>query len=136
LGQTLRREADVVKGYDIEAAKLLGTRLGATIVVSGKSQTRTQEKTYSSLGDKKVTGSQADVGAKAILASSGKVLVAENAHARKPFDTTGNIALEKAAEDLAGKLIAGIEQFLTRINADQETARLGVSCPNWAACGV
>ena len=129
VGQTLRREADVVKGYDIEAAKLLGTRLGATIVVSGKSQTRAQEKTYSSLGDKKVTVSQADVGAKAILASSGKVLVAENAHARKPFDTTGNIALEKAAEDLAGKLIEGIEQFLNRQTIEYRLVVLNIDHP-------
>ena len=73
IGQTLRREADVVKGYDIEAAKLLGTRLGATIVVSGKSQTRPRKKPIVAWGTKKVTVSQGDVGAKAILASSGKV---------------------------------------------------------------
>jgi hypothetical protein len=42
------------------------------------------------------------------------VIVAENAFERKPFDTTGQIALQMAAESVAGKLIQGIEAFLKR----------------------
>jgi hypothetical protein len=118
VAQLLRRDADLLQLYDIEAAKRLGSRLGAHLVVSGKSQARVTEKTYSSMEGKKVVVSQADISAKAILVNTGRVVVAETAHERKPFDTTGNIALEKAAEKLAGKLLEGIEQFLDRPSID------------------
>ncbi len=71
--------------------------------------------------------SQADVGAKAILVSSGKVLVAENAFARKSFDTTGALVLEKAAEALAGELIVGIDDFLSRGTVDYHLILLNIT---------
>jgi hypothetical protein len=74
VAQTLRRNADLLQLYDIEAAKRLGGRLGADIVISGVSKTRVLDKTYEVLGGKKVTISQADVSAKAVLVSSGKIL--------------------------------------------------------------
>jgi hypothetical protein len=127
VAQTLRREADLLQLYEIEAAKQLGARLGAEIVVSGRSQVRTQDKTYDSLGGKRVTVSQADVSAKAILASSGRVLVAETETGQKrPFDMTGERALEKAAEALAGKLIEGIERFLNRDTVDYRLVLLSL----------
>jgi hypothetical protein len=70
--------------------------------------------------------SQADISAKAIAVSSGKVLVVETAHVRRPFDSTGNIALEKAAEALSGKLLEGIEQFLSRDTVDYRLVVLNI----------
>jgi hypothetical protein len=126
VAQLLRRDTDLLQLYEIEAAKRLGSRLGAHLVVSGKSQARVTEKTYSSMAGKKVMVSQADVSAKAILVNTGRVLVAETASERKPFDTTGNIALEKAAEKLAGKLLEGIEQFLDRPSIDYRLIILNI----------
>jgi hypothetical protein len=123
----LQREAEILRQYDVEAAKQLGSRLGATIVISGKSRTRVREKTYSSLGGKKVTISQANVSAKAVLVHSGKVLAAENAHARKPFDATGDLALEGAAEQLAEKLTTSIDRFLARDTIDYRLVVLNLS---------
>jgi hypothetical protein len=108
VARILRPEADLTQLGEIEVATRLGARLGADLVISGRSKTRILEKPYSLLEEKSVVVSQADVGAKAISVPSGEVLVAENAHARKPFDTTGAIALEAAAETLADKLIKGI----------------------------
>ncbi len=127
VAQAMRRDVALLKLYEIETAKLLGSRLGATIVVSGHARTQSREKTYSSLGGKKLTISQANVSAKAILVSSGKVLVAQNVHARKPNDTTGDIALEAAAEKLSHKLIAGIENFLNRSTLDYRLVVLNVN---------
>ena len=76
------------------------------------------EKTYEILGGKKVTVSQADVTAKAILVNSGRLLAADSAHARKPFDMTGEVVLQMAAEALAEKLLQGIDAFLSRDTID------------------
>jgi hypothetical protein len=118
VAQALRRDADLLRLYEIEAAKRLGSRIGADIVIGGRSKVRVQEKAYSLLEGKKVTVSQADVGAKAVLVSSGEVLTAENAHVSKPFDPTGALALEAAAEVLATRLTKGIQDFLTRPTID------------------
>jgi hypothetical protein len=126
VAQLLRRDANLLQLYEIEAAKRLGARLGADIVVSGKSQTRVTEKTYSSLEGKKVAVSQADVSAKAILVHTGRVLVAETAHENKAFDTTGNMALEKAAGKLAGKLLEGIERFVEDPSIDYRLILLNI----------
>jgi hypothetical protein len=106
--RTLPREVELSRRDEIEAATRFGAQFGADIVVSGRSQTRTLEKAYSLLEGKRIIVSQADVGAKAISVRSGEVLAAESAHARKPFDTSGAIALEAAAEALAEQLIKGI----------------------------
>lgn len=127
VGQTLRRNADLLRLYEVEAAKRLGARLGADIVISGTAKTRVVDKTYDMLGGKRVTVSQADVSAKAIMVRSGKVLVAENAHARKPFDNTSAVALQAAAEAMADKLRQGIEQFLSRDTVDYRLSLLNIS---------
>jgi hypothetical protein len=108
VARTLPRGAELLRRDELETATRFGAQCGADIVVSGRSQTRTLEKTYSLLEGKRVIVSQADVGAKAISVRSGEVLAAESAHARKPFDTTGAIAQEAAAEALAAQLIKGI----------------------------
>jgi hypothetical protein len=110
VARILRPEADLMQLGEIEVATRFGARLGADLVISSRSKTRTLEKPYRLLEEKQVVVSQADVGAKAISVPSGEVLVAQNAHARKPFDTTGAIALEAAAEALADKLIKSIMQ--------------------------
>ena len=61
VAQTLHRNADLLQLYDIEAAKRLGGRLGADVVISGVSKARVLDKTYDTLGGKEVTVSQADV---------------------------------------------------------------------------
>ena len=127
VAQTLRRNTDLLQLYDVEAAKRLGGRLGADIVISGVSKTRVLDKTYEMLGGKKVTVSQADVSAKAVLVSSGKVLAAENATVRKPFDNTGDVALRAAAEAMADQLQQGIERFFNRDTADYQIFILNVS---------
>ncbi len=127
VAQTLQREAELLRQYDVEAAKQLGSRLSAHIVISGKSRTRVQEKTYSSLGGKKVTISQANISAKAIVVSTGKIVGARNAHARKPFDASGDLALETAAEQLGGQLVADIESYLTRDTTDYRLVVLNLS---------
>ncbi|MBI4641634.1 MAG: caspase family protein [Candidatus Tectomicrobia bacterium] len=133
VAQTLSREADLRKLYEVEAAKHLGSRLGADIVVSGGSKARVEKKTVSALGGKTTVVSQADVNAKAILVGSGKVIVAESAHARRPFDTTGEIALEMAAEALASKLIEKIDQFLNRETIDYRLVILNANYQQSAA---
>ena len=127
VAQALRRDAALLKLYEIETAKLLGSRLGATIVVSGHSRTRSREKTYRRLGGKKLLVSQANVSAKAILVSTGRVIAAQNARARKPNDATGDIALEAAAEVLSRKLITGIDAFLNRATRDYRLVVLNVN---------
>jgi hypothetical protein len=127
VAQTLRRDADLLKLYEIEAAKRLGSRLGADIVVSGEVKSRTSEKAYTLLEGKKVAVSQAHISVKAVLVSSGKVLAAENAHARKPFDTTGEIALQTAAQGLAGTLVQGVERFLQRDTVDYRLVVLNLN---------
>ena len=64
LEQILRRDTALLGLYEIETAKQLGSRLQADIVVKATSRVTTREKTYSSLGGKKVLLSQADVSAK------------------------------------------------------------------------
>jgi hypothetical protein len=118
VAQVLRRDAELLKLYEIEAAKRLGTRLGADIVVSGEVKSHTAEKSYTLLEGKKVAVSQANISVKAVLVSSGKVLAAESAAARRPFDTTGDMALQTAAEGLARKLLRGVEGFLQRDTLD------------------
>jgi hypothetical protein len=130
---TLRREADLLKLYEIEAAKRLGSRLGADIVVTGDVKSRTTEKSYTLLEDKKVAVSQASISLKAVLASTGKVLAAENAHARRPFDTTGDVALQTAAERLSSKLLAGVERFLQRDTTDYRLVVFNLSHPQSVA---
>ncbi len=53
-----------------------------------------------------------------MLVRSGKEIVAESAHAKKPFDKTGQMVLQIAAEALAGKLIKGIDDFFTVANSN------------------
>ena len=127
VAQTLQREAELLRQYDVEAAKQLGSRLSAHIVISGTSRTRVQEKTYSSLGGKKVTISQANISAKAIVVSTGKVVAARNAHARKPFDASGDLALETAAEQLGTQLVKDIDSYLTRDTNDYRLVVLNLS---------
>jgi hypothetical protein len=127
VAQTLHRHADLLQLYDVEAAKRLGGRLGADIVISGMSKARVLDKTYDMLGGKKVTVSQADVSAKAVLVRSGKVLAAEHATARQPFDNTGDSALRKAAEAMADRLQQGIERFLNRDTVDYQLFILQVN---------
>jgi hypothetical protein len=112
--QNLRRHAYLLQQAELETAKRLGSGLGADIVISGEVKMRVVDKTYTLLEGKKVILGQGDVTVKAVLTDSGRVIVAENAFARKPFDTTGQIALQMAAEAAAGKLIHGIEAFLKR----------------------
>jgi hypothetical protein len=116
--QSLSRSAYLRKQTETEAAKRLGSGLGADIVVSGEAKVRVVDKSYTLLEGKKVTISQGDVTVKAVLAKSGRVIVAENATQRKPFDTTGQSALQMATESAAGKLLQGIEQFLNRDTTD------------------
>ena len=127
VAQTLQRNADLLHLYDIEAAKRLGGRLGADIVISGVSKSRVLDKTYEVLGGKKVTISQADVSAKAVMVNSGKVLAAESATARKPFDNTGDVALRAAAEAMADQLQQGIERFFNRDTVDYQLFILNVN---------
>src|SRR5262245_57400175 len=111
VAQTLHREADVLQLYksekksEIETAKFLSRRLGATIIVNGKSQVSVQERSFDMLGGKKVLVSQADVSAQAILPRFGTVLVSTEESAKAANDMTGHNALKKAAESLARKLI-------------------------------
>ena len=112
--QSLRRHAYLLQQAEVETAKRLGSGLGADIVISGEVKMRVVDKTYALLEGKKVILGQGDITVKAVLTGSGRVIVAENAFARKPFDTTGQIALQMAAEEAAGKLIHGIEAFLQR----------------------
>jgi hypothetical protein len=112
--QSLRRNAYLHKQAETEAAKRLGSTLGADIVVSGKAEGHVVEKSYTMLEGKKVIIGRGDVSVRAVLTKGGKVIVAESTTQRKPFDTTGQSALQMAAETAAGKLLAGIEQFLTR----------------------
>jgi hypothetical protein len=51
------------------------------------------------------------------------IAVVDNASGRKPFDTTGEIALQMAAESAAGRLLQGLEEFLNRDTTDY---RLGI----------
>lgn len=126
---TLRREADLLKLYEVEAAKRLGSWLGADLVISGVSRTQVREKTYSTLGGKTVTVSQANLTAKAILASTGKVLAAETALARSPFDMTGEVAVEKAAASLAETLLRKIGAFLNAPTTDYRLLVLNLTDP-------
>jgi uncharacterized caspase-like protein len=120
VAQTLRREAYLVQRYETEAAKRLGSFLGADVVVSGRSKVRVLEEDSSLVG--RFIVSQADVGAKAILVRSGKEIVAESAQAKKPFDATGQTALRMASEALAAKLIKGIDESMTRPVIDYRLA--------------
>jgi len=116
--QSLSRRAYLRKQAKTEAAKRLGTALGADIVVSGEANVRVVDKSYTLLEGKRVTIGQGDVTVKAVLTRSGRVIVAENVTQRKPFDTTGQSALQMAAASAAGKLLEGIEQFLNRDTTD------------------
>ena len=86
--------------------------------MSGEANVRVVDKSYTLLEGKRVTIGQGDVTVKAVLARSGRVIVAANATQRKPFDTTGQSALQLAAASAAGKLLEGIEQFLNRDTTD------------------
>jgi hypothetical protein len=125
--QSLRRNADLLKQSEIEAVKRLGSGLGADIVVSGETKSRVVDKAYTLLEGKKVIVSQANVSVKAVLARTGKVIVAENGTARKPFDTTGDIALQMAAESAATRLLQGLEEFLNRDTVDYRLVVLNVN---------
>ena len=84
-------------------------------MVGGEAKSRVVDKTYTPLEGKKVILSQADVSLKAAIARTGRVIMSvDNASARKPFDTTGQIALQMAAESAAGRLLQGLEEFLNR----------------------
>jgi hypothetical protein len=124
--QTLRRRADLLKQSEIEAAKRLGASLGADIVVSGEAKSRVVDKAYTLLEGKKVLVSQANVSLKAVLARTGKVIAAEHGSGRKPFDTTGEIALQMAAESAAARLSQSIEEFLQRDTVDYRLVVLNV----------
>jgi len=115
VGLLLRSEANQLPHDDVDAAKLLGFRLGADIVISASSQVTIEKKEVASLGRKEMTVSHADVVAKAVVVCTGKVLVAALASAAEPFDPTGVYAEEKAAQALAGKLFPAFDQrFLNR----------------------
>jgi Caspase domain len=123
VAQSLRRSTYLLKQSEVEAAKRLGSGLGADIVVSGGTNSRVVEKSYTLLEGKKVIVSQANVSVKAVLASNGRVIVAENGTGRKPHDTTGDMALQTAAESAATRLLQGIEKFLAGDTVDY---RLGI----------
>jgi hypothetical protein len=131
--QSLRRNAYLLKQAETEAAKRLGSGVGADIVVSGEAKSRVVDKTYTLLEGKKVILGQGDVSVKAVLSRSGSVIVAENASQRKPFDTTGQIALQMAAESAAGKLIPGIEEFLKRDTTAYRLVVQNVNDAQWMA---
>ncbi len=116
--QSLRRHAYLSKQAETEAAKRLGSGLGADMVVSGEANVRVVDKSYTLLEGKKVIVGQGDVTVKAVLVKSGRVIVGETATQRKPFDTTGQSALQMAAESAAAKLLQGIEQFVNRDTTD------------------
>jgi Caspase domain len=116
--QSLRRHAYLRQQAETEAAKRLGAGLGADIVVSGEANVRVVDKSYTMLEGKRVTIAQGNVTVKAVLARSGRVIAAENATQRKPFDTSGQSALQMAAEVVAGKLLVGIEQSVNRDTTD------------------
>src|SRR5215831_4076111 len=133
VAQTVRRNADLLQRYDVEAAKRLGVRLGADIVISGTTKTRVVDKTSDTLGGKRYTVSQADISAKAIMVRSGKILTAKNTHRNKPFDNTGERALQEAAEAMADELRQGIEQALSRDTVDYHLFLSNVSPQQSAA---
>jgi Caspase domain len=112
--QSLRRHAYLLKQAETEAAKRLGAGLGADIVVYGEAKASVVEKSYTLLEGKKITVSQGDITVKAVLARNGREIVAESASQRKPFDISGQVALQMVAESAAVKLIQGIEEFLNR----------------------
>ena len=123
VSQALRRHAYLLTQVELEAAKRLGSTLEADIVVSGEAKSRVVDKTYILLEGKKVLISQGNVSIKAVLAKNGRVIAAETGSARKPFDTTGEISLQMAAEATAGRLLQRLEEFLQRDTVDY---RLGV----------
>jgi hypothetical protein len=123
VAQALRRHTYFLKQAELEAAKRLGATLGADIVVSGEAKSRVVDKTYILLEGKKVLVSQGSVSVKAALAKNGRVIATETGSGRKPFDTTGEMALQMAAEATAGRLLQALEGFLQRDTIDY---RLGV----------
>ena len=114
VSQSLRRHSYLRKQAETEAAKRLGSGLGADIVVRGEAKASVVDKSYTLLEGKKVTIGRGDVTVKAVLTRSGRVIVAESVSQRRPNDTTGQIALQMAAASAAVKLIQGIEEFLNR----------------------
>jgi len=119
VAQTLRRNADLlrqpeVRQSDVEAAKRLGSGAGADIVVRGEAKSHVGEKTYTLLEGKKVPVSQADVSLRMVLARTGTLIMTDKATKRKPFDTSGEVALQFAAESIAERLLQGLEEFLNR----------------------
>lgn len=127
VAQALRRNADLLKQAESEAAKRLGSGLGADIVVSGETKGRIVDKTYTLLEGRKVMVSQAHVSVKAVLARTGKVLVAEHGLARKPFDTTGAIAFQMAAESVAALLLQGLDEVLNRDTIDYQLVVMNIN---------
>jgi Caspase domain len=126
--QSLRRSTYLLKQSEVEAAKRLGSGLGADIVVSGGAKSGVVDKSYTLLEGKKVIVSQAGVSVRAVLARNGNLIVTESASATKPFDTTGEKALQMAAEKAATRLLQGIEEFMRRDTIDY---RLGIlNVPN------
>ena len=106
-----QRERDASARSPQATAQQLAARLGVDIVISGYAQVHIQEKTYSTLDGKKVIMSQADVGARAVMVSTGHILLADHAQARKPFDAVGTGAVEQAAGALANKLLVSLAQL-------------------------
>jgi hypothetical protein len=127
VSQALRRHAYLLKQAELESAKRLGSTLEADIVVSGEAKSRVVDKTYILLEGKKVLVSQGNVSVKAVLAKNGRVIATETGSARKPFDTTGEIALQMAAEAAAGRLLQGLEQFLHRDTIDYRLSVLNIN---------
>jgi hypothetical protein len=126
--QSLGRSTYLRKQSEVEAAKRLGSGLGADIVVSGGGKSRTVEKAYTLLEGKKMIVSQGDVSLRAVLARNGNLIVTETASATKTSDTTGEKALQLAAKKAATRLLQGIEEFMHRDTIDY---RLGIlNVPN------
>lgn len=133
VAQTLRREAYLLGRYESEAAKRLGEFLGADLVISGQSKVRVLEQESSLVG--KFMVSQADVAAKAILVKSGREIVAEQVHLKKPFDTTGQQGLQAAGETLAAKMIKAMDAFFARGNVDYRVATTDANPGQFGALG-
>jgi hypothetical protein len=115
VAQTLHRENKLLQLYEIEAAKRLGAFLNANIVISGETNVHTERRNSSGT---EVSVIVAEVSARAILVSTGKILAAESAESKKPFAITGQRAIQDAASVLAKNLLKGINEYLSRDTID------------------
>ncbi|MCP4263550.1 MAG: hypothetical protein GY774_39500 [Planctomycetes bacterium] len=124
VAQTLHREAGLLKLYEAEGAKRLGSLLDADIVVKGESNVYTEEDT---LFNTEVHVVVAEVSVRAVLVSTGTVIAAENAQASETFGVGRQIALQKAAKALSEKLLKRIHEYLGRDTVDYRVVVLNVN---------